>query len=216
MGFEAVIFDNDGVLVPTLMDAYYGAQAVRKAFGCEMSDPGTYFKESGAVERYIDYLRIGVPSHVSDKEIWRIYREASDNRPVKRAYPGAIELVASLRSSGKKVAVVSACAQALTERKLADVGLLNRFDLVIGGACPKTEAFKMACEQFGVRTDKAVLIEDSPSGIREGVALGLRCIGRCSLVSPTPEALASAGACRVVSSLVEIFPFLSCKAISMA
>lgn len=85
---------------------------------------------------------------------------------------------------------------------LQAIGLSGYFeDVVYGEHCthakPHPEPYLVGLQRLGLSGDgDAIVLEDSPSGVRAGVAAGLPVIGLAT--TQTPAALEAVGACMVV------------------
>ena len=115
--------------------------------------------------------------------------------------PGAQELVRGLREAGVPTALVSTSKRELMDAALA--GLLDTwnpdgtpaqvkdlFDVTVSGdevqrSKPDPQPYLHACEQLGVDPARCVVLEDSLTGARAGLAAG------CTVISvrPTTEGL---------------------------
>ena len=111
--------------------------------------------------------------------------------------PGTTELLSQARDLGWAMAVVTNAPRDNAHAMLAAIGLADAFDtIVIGEECthgkPHPEPYAAAMRQLGVAPERAVVFEDSPSGLRSAVAAGAFAIGvRSSL---DDAALRAAGA----------------------
>ena len=121
-----------------------------------------------------------------------------------QALPGAVALVHDLRAAGVPLALVSSSYRVLVDAALGQLGLA--FDAVVAGdevglAKPHPEPYLRACALLGVDPARAVVLEDSPAGIRSGEAAGCAVLAVPGVagvvVEPGPRR-------RVVASLVGI------------
>jgi HAD superfamily hydrolase (TIGR01509 family) len=120
------------------------------------------------------------------------------------ALPGALELVAEVRSAGVPVALVSSSYRVLVDAAVGQLGL--HFDAVVAGdevglAKPHPEPYLRACALLGVPPERAVVLEDSPSGIRSGEDAGCAVVAVPSVAGVTVE---PGPRRRVVASLTEV------------
>lgn len=118
--------------------------------------------------------------------------------------PGAVELVRRSRDAGVPLALVSSSYRVLVDAALAQLDL--SFDVVVAGdevglAKPHPEPYLRACALLGVPPERAVVLEDSPAGVRSGEAAGCAVVAVPSVtgvvVEPGPRRL-------VVTSLVGV------------
>lgn len=109
--------------------------------------------------------------------------------------PGAVELLAALRASGIRCALVSASYRVLLDAVLARLPE-GSFDVSVGGdevtkGKPHPEPYEKACALLGVDARRCVVLEDSATGARAGNAAGAVVIGIPNVVDipPAPRRL---------------------------
>ena len=162
---EAVIFDMDGVLADT--EYYYENR--RKNFLLENGIP--------LPEEALD------PNDpVRRQEMLMAYREYRKVRPTpydKLTDPQAEPLMNLLRSRGLKVAVASSSAAPDIMKMLTEGGLKAMVDFAFSGEdCaahkPAPDIYLKALKALGLTADKAIAVEDSPTGIASAKAAGLK------------------------------------------
>lgn len=117
--------------------------------------------------------------------------------------PGARELLLSLREAGVPTALVTMSMRRMATSFVDAIGF-DAFDLVIGGddairPKPFPDPYLQAAEGLGVDIRDCVVIEDSPTGTRAGVASGAAVLGVPHMVS-----LIGVGAHRLASSLSDV------------
>lgn len=105
---------------------------------------------------------------------------------------GVVELLTYLKEAGKEIALASSTRRAVVVQELADAGIIDFFDVVIGGdmvtrSKPQPDIFLKACEELGVAPEEAFAIEDSYNGIRAAAAGHLRPLMVPDLMPPTEE-----------------------------
>jgi HAD superfamily hydrolase (TIGR01509 family) len=182
---EAVLFDNDGLLLDT--EAVW-SRAERKLF------------EIRGKEFTIDHKRslVGSSARIAGQKLARFLNEPGRESDLidelndlvlaeleggVDAMVGARELVDLLRMAGVPVALVSNSPRRFIERSHEVAGTGLPFDAVISGhevreAKPAPDAYLEGCRQLGVDPGKRVVaLEDSPSGVTAAVAAGLYVIG---------------------------------------
>jgi HAD superfamily hydrolase (TIGR01509 family) len=89
-----------------------------------------------------------------------------------------LELIDAAQGAGVPLAVASSSSSAWVPGHLERIGLLDRFDAVCTGdqverGKPAPDVYLLALERLGVGPDRAVAIEDSPTGCRAAVAAGM-------------------------------------------
>lgn len=94
--------------------------------------------------------------------------------------PGVPELLALLRSKGKKLAVGSSSKN--TRTIMERIGLWGAFDAVADGndiakSKPDPEVFLVAAAKLDLPADRCVVVEDAYAGIAAGKAAGMKTVG---------------------------------------
>jgi len=197
---QAVLFDCDGVLVDS--------EPITNAVLCEMlNELGLDFD----LERTIrTFMGKSVKDEMVAIEGMTGRPLASDWHPqfvlrrdaalaVKiRAVPGAPEVVARVAALGIPYAVASGADCAKMRLTLGTCGLLPYFEGrmfgadMVARAKPAPDVYELALRTLGVAPSQAVVIEDTPTGTRAGVAAGATVYGFTTL--NTAATLVKAGA----------------------
>ncbi len=182
---EAVLFDNDGLLLDT--EAVW-SRAEQRLF--ELRDR----------EFTIEHKRslVGSSARIAGQKLARFLDEPGREEELMEelhelvlaeleggvdAMVGARELVELLRLAGVPIALVSNSPRRFIERSHEVAGTGSPFDAVISGhevpeAKPAPDAYLEGCRQLGVEPGKRVIaLEDSPSGVTAAVSAGLFVIG---------------------------------------
>lgn len=183
---DLVIFDCDGVLVDSelisnevlarLLTAAglptTTAQALRDYQGLIMGDV------VGRAEG-----RLGGPLPADFVERFERAR-AEQFRTRLRPVPGAAEAIAALRAAGVAVCVASQGKLSKTELTLGLTGLRSLFEdhalfsaHAVARGKPFPDLFLHAAATMGAAPERSVVVEDTPSGARAGVAAGMRVLG---------------------------------------
>lgn len=182
---EAVLFDNDGLLLDT---ESVWTRAEQKLFKFRGRDFTIDHKRSlvGCSERlagqklarFLD--EVGNEAGIMDELNVLVLEELEGGVD---SMVGARELVELLIRAGVPVGLVSNSPRRFIERshEVAQTGM--EFDAVVSGhevpeAKPAPDAYLEGCRQLGVEPGKRVVaLEDSPSGVTAAVAAGLFVIG---------------------------------------
>jgi HAD superfamily hydrolase (TIGR01509 family) len=176
---QAVLFDMDGTLVDSEKVWDVGLTELAHRYGGELSAPararmvGTSMAESMAILhddlgqpgrdplQSVEWLERRVKELFADGLVWR---------------PGAAELLASVRSAGVPMALVTATRRHLVEVALQTIGR-SHFDAVVCGdevdeTKPHPLPYLTAAKLLGVDIRHCVAIEDSPTGVASAAAAG--------------------------------------------
>ena len=101
-----------------------------------------------------------------------------------------------LRARGIPIAVASSSPRERLHRTLARAGLLGAFEVTVAGdevarGKPAPDMFLLAAARLGVPASHCVVVEDSPPGVRAGLAAGMLTLAVCR-VPGTEATLAEA------------------------
>lgn len=179
--FDAILFDNDGVLVDTESLYYRANRGVLATVGVDL-DEATYIEL---------YLRQGVGAFhlaaergLSPGEIValrgarnRLYSELVANEDI--LIPGVFELVRRL-AARYRLAIVTSAEPEPFARTHARTGLLPFFELVLTRADtvrakPDPDPYLLAVSRLGLAPARCLVIEDSERGLRAAKAAGVAC-----------------------------------------
>jgi HAD superfamily hydrolase (TIGR01509 family) len=207
---DAVIFDCDGVLVDS--------EPITNGVLCEMlNELGLDFDldrtirtfmgksvkdEMAAIEAMIGHA---LPPDWHPQFVRR--RDAALAVRVT-AIPGVRAVVDQLVARGMPFAVASGADCAKMRLTLGSCGLLPFFERhmfgadMVARAKPAPDVYDLAMRTLGVLPNRTVVIEDTPTGIRAGVAAGATVFGLASL--NTPAVLLEAGASLAFGSMDEV------------
>ncbi len=192
---DAVIFDNDGLLLDTESVWTRAERDLFERRGADLTptDKRELVGTSAAVAGVILERRLGEPGRAA-----RLIEELNDLVVAElehgvEAMVGARELLHSLKLQGTPVGLVSNSPLRFVRRSLEIVGFADRFDVVVSAhevAAPKPapDPYLEACRRLGVEPTPAVIaLEDSPTGVAAALAAGLTVIGVPSIEGVTLE-----------------------------
>lgn len=196
---KAVVFDMDGIMFDTERQGQEAILAVGKELG--MPDIETFSVEClGATSASIAENFARRYGHMmTSEEFWgktRQYRKdrgQQDNIPLKT---GLIELLDYLRDHGYKIAVATSTNYEKVMHNFDVTGVQGRFDAVVCG--DMISRSKPAPDIY--------LREDSPNGIRSGIAAGMYTVMIPDMIPANEELLAIAS--NKVDTLLDIMPLL--------
>jgi HAD superfamily hydrolase (TIGR01509 family) len=179
--FEAIVFDNDGLLLDT-EHAWTRAETVLfqrhgERFTAEHKREliGTSRAQSAAkVERML-----GLPGRgeaLMDELHELVMEELTAGVPAR---PGALELLRAVRAAGVPVGLASNSTREFVERALSVARLANgHFDVVVSAddvetPKPAPDLYLAACAALGATPERAAALEDSPPGVASARAAGM-------------------------------------------
>jgi len=186
---DAVVFDNDGLLLDTESVWTRAEQDLFERRGLEFTPAhkrelvGTSAEIAGGIlERRLN--EPGRASELIDELNELVVAELEHG---VEAMLGARELLHSLSTRGTPLGLVSNSPLIFVQRSLEIVGFTDRFDVVVSAhevAAPKPapDPYLEACRRLGVEAGpNVVALEDSPTGVAAARAAGLTVIGIPSL-----------------------------------
>ena len=212
-----IIFDMDGVIFDTERVFLECCVPVAERLGladieevvCEcvgMTDEETKRKLR---ERYGD----DAPLEEFDREVIQSFMERYEQGriPVKE---GVAALLDYLKQKNAGIALGSSTRTDIVKMELRDAGLLDYFDVVVGGdqakaSKPAPDVFLLAAGKLGADIKDCIIIEDSFNGVRAARASGGIVFMVPDLLQPTEDILPLTD--RVFSSLTEVQEWLECK-----
>jgi HAD superfamily hydrolase (TIGR01509 family) len=186
---DAVVFDNDGLLLDTESVWTRAEQDLFERRGVEFRPEhkrelvGTSAEIAGGIlERRLN--EPGRADALIDELNELVVAELEHG---VEAMVGARELLHELSERGTPLGLVSNSPLRFVHRSLEIVGFTDRFDVVISAhevAAPKPapDPYLEACRRLGVEAGPGVVaLEDSPTGVAAARAAGLTVIGIPSL-----------------------------------
>ncbi len=210
---EGVIFDMDGLMFdtePVWTLAWTPTLAtIGLEFNPELADAarGTSGKSMEAViHRFLPDVDA---AYVRETLFSTAHHMMEEGVPKK---PGLDELLAFLSEQGVPLAVASSSSQELIALHLQNGGVREYFTHLVSGVGmshpkPEPDIFLMAAEAIGVDPSRALVLEDSLSGVRAGVAGGFITVMVPDMVAP--DDYAREHATRICESLFEVRDLLA-------
>jgi HAD superfamily hydrolase (TIGR01509 family) len=181
MAFEAIVFDNDGLLLDTEHAWTRAEEEVFARHGSTFTQAhkreliGSSQTESAVkLERMLELPGRGTA--LMDELHHLVMAELDAGVPPR---PGALELVAAVRAAGLPIGLASNSSREFVERALAVSALANgHFDVVVSAddvAAPKPapDIYLAACAALGAAPERSAALEDSPPGVAAARAAGM-------------------------------------------
>lgn len=214
---KLMIFDMDGLLFDTERIAF---QALKKAM------------KNAGYNLTLDIYRkiIGAGNQEDEKILKSVYGEKFSFNLIEGDYlyesekilkndglklmKGVPELLDILDEQKIKKCVASSSSLETIDRYLTMTNLKARFDFYMSGdevtrGKPHPDIFLEACKRANVTPELAMVLEDSPNGLRAAYQAGINCIVVPDLVEPDEEMYIKTY--RVVDSLVEVCDLLTAQ-----
>ncbi|TXH72999.1 MAG: phosphoglycolate phosphatase [Thiothrix sp.] len=186
---KLVLIDLDGTLVDSVPDLAYSVDQTMLRLGLPLRGEAAVRTWVGngvktLVERALTN-HLHQPADPNELEqalaiFMAIYAENTSQR--SRVYPGVLEGLDFLQAcQSLKLACVTNKAEQFTHKLLKDLGLFERFALVISGdTLPEKKPHPLpllyAAEQLGVSASAAIMLGDSKSDVKAARAAGFKMI----------------------------------------
>jgi HAD superfamily hydrolase (TIGR01509 family) len=203
---DAVVFDNDGLLLDTESVWTRAEQDLFKRRGTEFTpaDKRVLVGTSAEIAGGVLERRLEEPGRAA-----QLIEELNELVVVElehgvEAMIGARELLERLRRRGTPIGLVSNSPRRFVERSLELAGFREHFEVIVSAhdvAAPKPapDPYLEACRLLGVEPGPSVVaLEDSPTGVAAARAAGLTVIG-----IPSVEGVALEEAHHLAESLLD-------------
>lgn len=195
--FKAVIFDMDGLLLDSERLALEAFQSTCSQF--HLDDLSDVFKKCIGTNSQLcsAILKEGLKGLVDYQEFssaWKgLFSEITTAKPVPLK-EGVNYLLEHIRSIDIPMAVATSTKTELAKSNLSDSGLIEFFDIVIGGdqvtdSKPSPEIYIKAASALFVNPTECLALEDSSNGVKSAVAAGMTVVQIPDLVEPDEELL---------------------------
>jgi len=182
---DAVLFDNDGLLLDTESVWTRAEQDLfeRRGTAFTPADKRELVGTSAAIAGRVLERRLQEPGRAAEliEELNALV--VAELEHGVEAMIGAVDLLRRLRDRGTPIGLVSNSPLVFVRRSLELVGFENHFDVVLSAhevAAPKPapDPYLEACRRLAVEPGPAVVaLEDSPTGVAAARAAGLTVIG---------------------------------------
>jgi HAD superfamily hydrolase (TIGR01549 family) len=222
MLLKAVVFDLDGTLVTAEIDFPAMRRSIRDLFVSHGFPPETlpttgtqdllrsassYAEKQGRPPIEIRTLRDQAYA-IAEKFEWEGARKA-------QLVPGALEALTELKRRRVRVGVLTNGNRGSTDYLLRKFQLRELVDVVVSRdeapqMKPATDGLELILRQLKVKRNATVLVGDSTIDLATARKLSVEFIARLSGVG-APEQLRAEGAVVLISTLVELIPYLDTR-----
>jgi HAD superfamily hydrolase (TIGR01509 family) len=182
---DAVVFDNDGLLLDTESVWTRAEQDLfeRRGLRFTPADKRELVGTSAAAAGRVLERRLQAPGRAEELIDELNELVVAELEHGVEAMVGARELLHALRERGTPIALVSNSPPAFVRRSLEIAAFEDRFDAIVSAhetkaPKPAPDPYLEACRRLGVRPGPGVIaLEDSPTGVAAARAAGLTVIG---------------------------------------
>ncbi len=203
---DAVVFDNDGLLLDTESVWTRAEEDLfeRRGLAFTPADKRQLVGTSAEIAGGILERRLGEPGRAAEliEELNALV--VAELEHGVEAMVGARELLERLHERGTPLGLVSNSPLRFVQRSIEIVGLGHHFDVILSAhevAAPKPapDPYLEACRRLGVEPGPSVVaLEDSPTGVAAARAAGLTVIG-----VPSIEGIALEEAHHIAGTLLD-------------
>lgn len=184
MGYRAVLFDMDGVIVDSEPLHVAAFQATLERYGHELTHEQykEYFAgrtDETGFKQYLDFIdeKVDIPVIMGKKAT--AYLELAADQLVP--YPGVIELIHSLADQGVPLALVTGSLRAEASITLRAFGLSDLFMAIVAAedithSKPNPDGYLKAAKALGIEPNSCIVVEDAPSGVKAARTAGMRVV----------------------------------------
>lgn len=213
---QAIVFDNDGLLLDT-EEAWTRAESeLFRRHGSTFTFEhkrdligSSHTIAAGKLELMLDQPGQGLELMA---ELHALVMAEAEHDVEPR--PGAVALVESLLAAGIPIAVASNSPREFLDRVLRSAGMAERFAVTVAGdevpnPKPAPDIYLEACRRLGADPAASVGLEDSPTGAQAAKAAGLTVIGvpyLADMAIPDADIITASLADAIVSETVGLVP----------
>ena len=192
---DSVIFDMDGVIFDSeriVCDLWIDFAKENNMQGMdELILKCIGINERATEKLFLETYGEDCPYDEYKKVIGERYRALCGGGKLPKK-PGVDELLCFLKENGIKTALASSTNVKTVTNQLRDAGILEYFDVVIGGdmvtkSKPDPEIFLEAADKLGVDPTLSYIIEDSFNGIKAAYAAGAKPLMVPDIIQPDEE-----------------------------
>ena len=180
---KAVIWDMDGVIADTGDHHFESWQEVFAKRGVDFTEEK--FRQNFG-QRNDNIIKKNLGEQTSQKEIEIIASEKEESfrrraRQKLRPLPGVIELLASLKENGFKVALASSGPIDNIRLLTSSLGIDSYFQAIVSGrdvaeGKPSPQSFLLAAQKLGVEPRHCIVVEDAVAGVIAAKRAGMHCL----------------------------------------
>lgn len=178
--FEYLIFDLDGVLIDSSPCHLVAYQKLWNKLGIRGPEYDTIAGKRTA-EVVSAITRSLEPTETEIKE-WVMFKQKMARREMEHDFKicsGAVQIINKLHADGWHMSVATGASRASTLLALKSMGITECFDIIVTAdevtrGKPDPMVFNEVLRKSGVPAGKALVLEDSKSGVNAAIAAGIQ------------------------------------------
>lgn len=175
---KAVIFDKDGVLLDSMDACYQAFSDMIRHFNLEEVSKDEFVrdfwgKKAGSNKESLEKTRPSSGSGEEKDEYYHMRRKELQH--MSKLYPGVKDVLSKLRGR-YHIALVTNTERIRAKAMLDDFGILEYFDVIVGGECTKPKPFPdpilKACSEMNVDASETLFVGDTKTDIEAAKSAG--------------------------------------------
>ena len=212
MAIRALLFDFDGLILDTETPDVDVWEAIYAEHGFEY--PKEHWSQNiggwgvSTFDAAEDLHRLSAGT-LEVNALRRRQRQESDELILRLpVLDGVLDYLTAAKRNGLRLAIASSSERAWVEPHLVRLGLRDSFDRVVcgddvapGRTKPHPDVFLKALSELQLKADEAVVLEDSPHGIKAARAAGILVV---AIPNPVTRLLPMEGADLMLNSLADM------------
>ncbi len=210
---KAIIFDMDGLIIDSEEISYDCYNSLLKKENLTLSKE-LYTQFLGkSVENGFHIIEDNYHIHIDIEETLVEFKETMQRIVKERGVPlkkGLIELLEYLQKNNYKT-IIATSSNLTRVHQLLDDDTFSRFDNIVCGdevtnGKPHPDIFLKACQKLGVKSDEALVLEDSEAGIQAAYSASIPVI--CIPDMKYPDQVYQDMTTDILESLDQVIDFL--------
>ena len=209
MAIRGIIFDFDGTILDTEYPEFVVWREFFKSYNTDLK-PTEWAKTLGTTNKEFNPLQdlaqqVGLSTDLD--ELLDLRRDQIMQSILQQPIlPGVVNYLNNAQKIGLKIGVASSSGRKWVQGHLERLGLLSFFDTIVTSndvqrVKPDPDLFLLALDKLGLRSDEAIVLEDSLHGIEAAHQAGLQCVAIPNEIS---KHLDLSQADMIINSLEEI------------
>ena len=211
---KAIIFDFDGLILDTETPDFHVWQTIYQEHGFELPH-----EEWGKIVGGYGLAHFDAAEHLThlaklQRELDPVSlreRHRSESHALtleQQILPGVIDYIQAAKRLGLKLAIASSSQHSWVDAHAKRLGIFDHFDVVVcaddvgaGRTKPNPDLYLLALNRLQVRNHEALVLEDSPNGVKAANQAGIFVV---AVPNPVTSLLKIDGANLTVRSLTDL------------
>lgn len=184
MAIKGLIFDFDGTILDTEYPEFTVWQEIYRSFNAELA-LSEWAKTLGTTSSEFDpmlHLTQRADRFVDTQEVYQFKINLVHKKVLEQPLlPGVLKSIEDAHQKGLKLAIASSSGKDWIRGHLGRFNLTSRFDVIttaddVKNVKPDPELFILTLKKMDLSPDEAIVLEDSPNGIKAAHRAGLKCV----------------------------------------